>query len=216
MDKTALYLDKNDDYFGQVRSELLSLVPPGARTILEAGCGSGVFGRALKQRSPAHVVGVELSAGHADRARSVLDEVIVGDIETLMPGFEDRRFDLIIFNDVLEHLLDPWATLATAKKKLADGGAVFAAIPNVRHWSVVRELLIRADWKYTDWGILDRSHLRFFTGVSAVRMFRQCGFSKLAVHRPLQSRSKSALLNRITLGLFEDFLAPHTVIVARA
>jgi SAM-dependent methyltransferase len=216
MDKTALYRDKNDDYFSNVRSDLLPLVPVGARTILEAGCGSGAFGAALKQRSRAYVVGVELSAEHAERARSALDEVIVGDIEKLMPGLDDRRFDLIVFNDVLEHLLDPWATLATAKTKLAERGAVFAAIPNVRHWSVVRALLFSGEWKYADWGILDRSHLRFFTGVSAARMFRQSGYSQLAVHRPLQRHSRSALLNRLTFGLFDDFLASHIVIVARA
>lgn len=216
MDKRTLYLDKNDGYYDQRRTDLVPLVPLGARTVLEVGCANGAFGGELKRVLGARVVGVELSPEHAERARDLLDEVLIGDIEKIMPELGDCQFDLIVFNDVLEHLIDPWTVLSIAKTKLRKEGAIFAAIPNVRHWSVVVPLLFKAEWRYTDSGILDKSHLRFFTEESAARMFRQCEFSRLTIHKPLNKWSKSALLNQLTLGFFQDFLASHNVFVARA
>lgn len=215
MGKEKLYSSKSDSYYEESRRELIPLVPRGAKSVLEVGCGNGAFARELRKILDARIVGIELNEHQAARARQDMDEVLVGDIEEILPALDDSQYDLIIFNDVLEHLIAPWNVVNIAKAKLKAGGAIFAAIPNVRHWSVIASLVFGAEWRYGDYGLLDRSHLRFFTARSAARMFVESEFDRITLHRPLKKSSKSAMLNLLTFGLFIDFLASHNVFVAR-
>jgi GT2 family glycosyltransferase len=135
-----------------------------------------MLGAALKFRRGVHVTGIELDPEAAARARARLDDVRVGDAIGTMHALPDASFDAVVFADLLEHLAEPEAALAQARRLLAPGGVVVASLPNVRHWSVVKQLLA-GEFRYEPAGILDRTHLRFFTRTSARRLFADHGFS---------------------------------------
>ncbi len=162
-------------YFDFARPELLALIPESARHVLDIGCGSGRLGGALKARQPATVVGIELNAKAGEAARTRLDDVIVGDVEKLDKPFEEASFDCIVCGDVLEHMRDPKKFLQRARKWLSEDGRLIASIPNVRHHSVVRSLL-EGNWTYESAGLLDETHLRFFTRRDIAEMFRSVGY----------------------------------------
>lgn len=157
------------------RHEMLTFVPEAATTVLDVGCWRGGFGAALKAARP-HVVvtGIEPFPDAAGQAATRLDRVIVGLYPEVLPAGE--RFDCIVFNDVLEHMADPWETLKVTSGRLNPGGRIVASLPNVRHWNVVWSLLRAGTWTYREEGILDRTHLRFFTRSSMVDLFASCGY----------------------------------------
>jgi 2-polyprenyl-3-methyl-5-hydroxy-6-metoxy-1,4-benzoquinol methylase len=163
-------------YYEFARPEILALVPATARTVLEIGCGAGRLGEAIKARQGAAVVGVELAEAAAHAARQRLDQVFIGDIEALELPFGPRSFDAIVCGDVLEHLADPERLLGRACAWLKPSGALIASIPNVRHHTVVRSLL-EGNWTYESAGLLDRTHVRFFTRRELERLFRDTGFT---------------------------------------
>jgi O-antigen biosynthesis protein len=163
-------------YFEFERPEVLALVPASARRVLDVGCGAGRFGAALKARQGATVVGIELDGEAAGEARRRLDEVLVGDVERLEPGFAPGSFDAVVCADVLEHLRSPQRLLRRVRGWLAPGGLLVASVPNVRHHSVVRSLL-DGNWTYEPAGLLDRTHLRFFTRRALARLLEQSGFT---------------------------------------
>jgi 2-polyprenyl-3-methyl-5-hydroxy-6-metoxy-1,4-benzoquinol methylase len=163
-------------YFNFPRPEILALIPRSARQVLDVGCGAGRLGEALKARQPAEVVGIELDGAAAGAARARLDEVFVGDAERLDLPFAPGSFDAVVCGDVLEHLREPARLLRRARGWLRPGGLVVASIPNVRHHSVVAGLL-DGNWTYEPAGLLDRTHLRFFTRRTAEQLFRDAGFT---------------------------------------
>lgn len=159
------------------REEMLAFVPAGARTVLDVGCGPGGFGAALRRADPTRTVwAVEVSPDAVAEARPHYDRIIAGAFPEALAGAE-RRFDCIVFNDVLEHLVDPWATLRATVPHLGPGGTVVASIPNVRNIRVVADLVLRGRWTYTDLGVLDRTHLRFFTARTIRDLFADSGFA---------------------------------------
>jgi GT2 family glycosyltransferase/SAM-dependent methyltransferase len=163
-------------YFEFDRRELQALLPLTARDILDVGCGAGRFGAALKARQPCRVTGLEIDPAAATAARSRLDAVHEGDLETLVPPFAEGAFDAIVCGDVLEHLREPLAFLRRARTWLRPGGTMVASVPNVRHHTVVRSLL-SGNWTYEPAGLLDRTHLRFFTRRETEKLFHRAGFA---------------------------------------
>ena len=170
-------------YYSNANPDLLAKIPVTARRVLEIGCGTGGFARAYRDINPAaEYWGVELFAEAAEEAKTVLDEVVLGSIENASVLAEldarrgDRRFDVLIFGDVLEHLLDPWSVLETLRQRMEPGAVCAICIPNVGHWSLVREQLL-GRWNYADAGLLDRTHLRFFSRDTAVEMLTKAGWS---------------------------------------
>lgn len=163
-------------YYSFERPEVCACVPATAKTILDVGCASGRLGAALKKRQDCFVVGVEYEPEIANEAKDLLDEVIVGDIEEKIGTLPSDYFDCIVLADVLEHLRFPETVLQKLNRALKDTGIIVASIPNVRHWSVVRALL-EGDWNYEDAGILDRTHLRFFTRKSVLKIFADSGYA---------------------------------------
>lgn len=170
-------------YYSNVNPDLLAAAPTEARHVLEVGCGSGAFAAAYKERNPAcRYVGVELFPEAAAAARGVVDHLEIGSIEdaAVMQALDaargDTPFDLLIFGDVLEHLHDPWAVLAALRARTAPDGVCVACIPNIGHWSIIRQLMA-GRWDYADSGLLDRTHLRFFTVDTAIAMFRTAGWT---------------------------------------
>lgn len=170
-----------DRYFANVNPDLLAAIPFNAGKVLEIGAGAGALGAAFKRRHPACLwVGVEVVSEAAEHASSLLDEVYVADIELVLAKDKHERpdwlsstatYDAIVFGDVLEHLKDPWAVLRALSDYLADDGVVLACIPNVGHWTII-ESLLRGQFQYTDAGLLDRTHLRFFTAATMLESFR--------------------------------------------
>lgn len=168
-------------YYECPRHEVAELVSEASRRILDVGCGAGVLGAFLKERQGAVVWGVEYSSHAAAKASQRLDKVFVGGIEEHIDKLPASFFDTIICADVLEHLIDPWGVLARLGLLLAPGGELVASIPNVRHWSIIWSLL-EGHWKYRDAGILDRTHLRFFTKESIIELFDTTGFQLLELY----------------------------------
>lgn len=161
------------------RDDVLPYVPRNVRRVLEVGCGRGGFGRSLRKvlGPSAELVAMEAVPSQAAVARETgaFDRVHDGYFPSALPP-DESGFDLICFNDVLEHVVDPWSTVAACRDLLAPGGQVLAAIPNVQHGPTVVGLL-RGHWDYQDTGVLDRTHLRFFTRESAIGLFRGTGYS---------------------------------------
>jgi O-antigen biosynthesis protein len=181
--------EKGDTYYLRARDDLIRLVPLSAKRILEIGCAAGMTGKALQQRSLEELVGVELVEEMAEKARPYYTKVFVDDIEQLQLPFEKGHFDCIIYGDVLEHLVDPWALLRRHRDLLKDGGAIVLSVPNIRHYRIVKKLLLHGAWEYTGDGILDKTHLRFFTLKSIRSMLAEAGFDIVTiVKRPHGSR----------------------------
>ena len=170
------YASKSADYFTEARPEMLSFVPANCRRLLDVGCGTGTFGASLKQTRQIEVWGVEPFASAAAKAADKLDRVITGPFEpeTDLPA---GAFDCIVFNDVLEHMVEPDQALRYAKHLLSAGGTILASIPNVRHFPLLWQLGVRGSWEYGDCGILDRTHLRFFTKSNILKMFQDEGYA---------------------------------------
>jgi|LauGreSBDMM110SN_4_FD.fasta_scaffold11552_3 2-polyprenyl-3-methyl-5-hydroxy-6-metoxy-1,4-benzoquinol methylase len=167
------------NYYGNVNPDLLDKIPVTAKRVLEVGCGSARLGEAFKARSPdSQYFGIELFESAAKEAARVLDGVICANIEqdTSLALKLCRSFDTLVFGDVLEHLQDPWKVLAELRQYIEPGGSCIACVPNVAHWSLVSGLL-QGNWEYQDSGLLDRTHLRFFTLDSAIQMLQKAGWT---------------------------------------
>jgi SAM-dependent methyltransferase len=195
------------DSYNRINPDLLRLMPPDARKVLEVGCGAGALAEAYRRINPeVCYLGIEKNLEAADVARTSgrLDRVIVGDAETVEPATLDLPatgpgVDCLVFGDVLEHMVDPWAVLMRLAAWVRVGGQVLACIPNVQHYSVLVNLL-RGKWEYRDEGLLDRTHLRFFTLQGVQDLFAPAGLLVFEVQPQWWS---SAEFDR-----FEQIMAP--------
>jgi 2-polyprenyl-3-methyl-5-hydroxy-6-metoxy-1,4-benzoquinol methylase len=157
-------------------SSLLRAVPTESGRILEVGCAGGRLGAALKAQDPSReVFGIEREPAVAARAGEHLDRVFVLDVERDDPALEKGCLDCILYGDVLEHFVDPEAVLRRHRQLLAPGGCILCSVPNVQHHSVVAALL-QSDFQYTDTGLLDATHLRFFTYSTLVKLLLDAGY----------------------------------------
>ncbi len=152
---------------------------PADGLVLEGGVSSGYFARVLTAAGRT-VDGVELDPAEADLARTVCRRVHVGDLGAVATDELDGPYDALVFGDTLEHLVDPAGTLARLSRALRPGGTVVASIPNVAE-AGNRLRLLRGRWDYADRGILDRTHLRFFTHRTVQELFTAAGLDVVAV-----------------------------------
>lgn len=208
-------MTERHEYQDSERPELLPFLPTEVRTLLDVGCHRGAFGYSAKRSNQNLVVwGIEPNPAAADVARRRLDNVIQGSWPADMtPG---ARFDCLAFNDVLEHLADPWSALRAAHSHLKTGGRVLASVPNIRRVTLLEDLVLRGRWTYADEGLLDRTHLRFFTKSSVQDLFRDAGFAVEEVHAVgLLGGRKGTLLRRLG-PLGEELRALQWVVVARS
>jgi spore maturation protein CgeB/tetratricopeptide (TPR) repeat protein len=174
--KESSDIEKPESYYKNIRHDLIPLVPEDAKCILEVGCAEGMTGNELKKRPGVFVAGIENNEIAAEMARKVLDDVITGDVECMDIPYSPSAFDCIIFADVLEHLVNPLDILKKMSKLLKKDGTVIMSIPNVQFYGVVHQL-IEGNWTYQKEGILDETHLRFFTFKEIEKLVKEAGLS---------------------------------------
>lgn len=164
------------DYYNRVNPDLLRAIP--AEAAVEVGCGGGALGAEFRSAHPAACyIGIEYQAEAAAVAATRLSRVVTGDVEKLGAqelGIDPASVDCLVYGDVLEHLVDPWATLQRQVAWLRPGGTVVACIPNVQHWSMLVRMLT-GRWNYEAEGLMDRTHLRFFSAETIGDMLRGAG-----------------------------------------
>lgn len=197
-------------YYVEPRLDIQALVNARGTCILDVGCAAGELGHALKKAGATEVLGIELVPEAAALAREKLDQVFVGDVQTLTLPFDEASFDYIIFADILEHTVDPWAVLATYRRYLKPEGQVIASIPNIRFYAIIARLILNR-WDYQESGILDATHLRFFTLPTIRGMFQQSGYAIERVestYRLFEDQSRIGRVGAVVSRLFCRFIAP--------
>lgn len=170
MKQTPMHLNYNPD--------LLRMMPGNLNRIVEIGCSGGALAKAYTNLNPECVyTGVEIDPDFAEVAKSSCNEVICGNIEELPEGIFLQLFpsDCWIFGDTLEHLYDPWSLLQRVKPQLSPDAQIIACIPNAQHWSIQVKLNCGL-FRYEDQGLLDRTHIRWFTRITMIEMFESTGY----------------------------------------
>lgn len=209
----AFRVTEDEAYYANERADLVAQLPRPLGRVLDVGCGAGGVGRALRSAGAHELVGVELNADAAQAAGEVFDEVLVGDAEAFAAnGQLTGPFDTVVLYDVLEHLVDPAALLATLRPLIRPGGHVHVSVPNARHFSLMRDLVLRGTFGYTDWEHRDRTHLRWFTRRDIVALLQGDGWNVEAVAPSILGRNR--LVDRVTLGRTREFIALQWAVLA--
>lgn len=202
-------------YHDLVRADVFPMLPDQLGRVLDFGGGVGATGSALKRIGRARYVIV------ADRVTGQLDGIdrtCLGDLEdrdfvkTILD--ENGPFDTIMALDVLEHLRDPWTTIELLRDGLTPNGVIVVSVPNVNHYQLILPLLFRGRYTLTDSGILDRTHIRWFARHGAVELMSAPGM-RVEVVRPNIPRRSSALVDKLTFGRLQRFLAEQYLIRSR-
>lgn len=204
-------MSPSSPYETSARPEIHGLIPHDAKRILDVGCNDGGFGAWAQAQSPEREVwGIEPNANQAAVARQSLSGVVTGVYPDALDGIPGD-FDCITFNHVLEHMLDPWGALSRTHDRLTRNGVVVAVIPNVRYVGLLIDLALKGKWEYQETGLLDRTHVRFFTRSSIIPLFEDAGLSiqvlepvnRYASQRaPRLSRGLGAVLRDLSYGGF--------------
>lgn len=202
-------------YHDGTRLDAIDLLPKRLDRVIEIGCGTGATLAELKRQGRCNWAGgVELANQPAQIASTRLDRFWQGNIETLALDIDTASLDAILCLDVLEHLTDPWATLNRLTKLLRPGGIAVISVPNIRNYRVLGELLLQGRWDYRPTGIMDRTHLRFFTRKTAIALASEAG---LVVDRTvplihLKRWKLKWLLQRLACGHLDEFYAEQYLI----
>lgn len=187
----------NPAYIG-FRRDIFNLIPVNISKVLDVGCNIGVFGEQLKKMRNVEVVGIELVEEMGEIAKGKLDRVIIGDLDqiNLKDSLPTNYFDCMIFGDVLEHTKDPWKILTDSTIFLKNDGVIIASIPNIRHFTVIFNLLFKGYWPYRERGIHDKTHLRFFTLKNIKEMFLSANLKIIKIERNYRIIEKPHPYNR--------------------
>jgi ubiquinone/menaquinone biosynthesis C-methylase UbiE len=205
----------SSQYYSKIRTDLLQLLPKNIKLerTLDVGCGAGGTSELLKKEFGAkYTVGLEVVEKAAEQATERLDQVYKLSAESKELPFDANEFDLILFADVLEHLVDPWNALHRFSEFLKPGGHVIISLPNIQNWKILLKLFL-GRWEYADFGIMDRTHLRFFTVKSAVAMTSNAGFRVEKLQRTMGK--VLSFLNVLTFGLFRNHLTYHIYLLGK-
>ena len=217
-DLRSRYERKLEGYYSLKRQEMVDFVPADARTILDVGCGEGGFGSAVKTKFPGvEIWGIEPDMQSAEKAENSLDGVINAPFGNELDLLQGKKFDCIVFNDVLEHLPNPEIALQHSKKYLNPSGIILASIPNILYYPVIREVLVTQDWRYQDHGTLDNTHLRFYTRKSIVRLFQENGYEVCTVKgiNPGPCGKLYRLLNAVLFKRLYDWRYLQFAVIAK-
>ena len=162
-------------YYKSVRKDMLHYLPERYGKVLEIGCGAGVFRKALIPGC--EYQGIEPSDMAVREAREQGLSVLHGTFDDVAHELPNAHYDLVVCNDVIEHMVNPAKFLTDIKRKMAPQGVIVGSYPNIRHLFALKHLLWDKDWRYRDLGVFDRTHLRFFTMKSFARMVIEQGYT---------------------------------------
>lgn len=209
---------QNEDYFKHARTEILPFLPAKVEKVLELGAASGATFAAIRQSHPnAWGYGIELDENAAMRAKKVFNVVQIGAIEHIKFELEIARntLDLVLCLDVLEHLVDPWAAVKRLAPLLREGGRLIISVPNVRNLKFLMRLLFKGDFHYVEAGILDRTHLRFFTFETAQELGTQAGLKPIYLGgtKPPKPNSAKGIIKALTFGALEPIMQKQVLVV---
>lgn len=182
-------------YHTNPRIEILSFLnePPG--TVLDIGCGGGATGKLLKEKFPGtRVLGIEVNPQAAEHARASLDRVICASVDDVDAARDlgGETISSVLLLDVLEHLYDPWRALVRIRGWLAPGTRVIASVPNIRNLATLSRIAA-GDFEYEANGVLDITHVRFFTRATLRDLFEQTGYEV----RRLDPLTQPALVDQV-------------------
>ncbi len=207
---------KSERYYQSTRADMLQFIPTGARRTLELGCGEGNFSALLKDRLNAETWAVEINEECARNAATKLYKVINDDAYNCLGELPEEYFDCIICFDFLEHLVDPYSLLTLLKTKSVKDGVFITSIPNIRYYRVFMDFVLHGNWDYKEQGVLDKTHLRFFTYKSIIKMFEELEFEILLTKGIHSTRSRTCkLIQLLTFNFFSDIKYKHFVSVVR-
>ena len=212
---TNLYADKTREYFSRARMEIAPLLPKGIVSplrALEIGCSEGHTLEWLKKIGVCNwTAGVEPYA-ELRASPGAVDQFFKLDIEKASLNLPPASVDLILCWDVLEHLVNPWETVRRLDNLLRPGGLWIISIPNIRNYHILMDLAFNGRFDYTESGILDRTHLRFFTRKSAIELIECSGAKHVMTITDDASRWQKKMLKALGLG---DLLAKQLILSAR-
>lgn len=205
---SKFHIDKVDMSVDSSHAKLIKLVG-NSKKVFEVGCSNGYVSKVLKEQFHCSVTGLEIDPNAAKEAQKYCFRIIVGDVEEIDFSKElgDEKFDVITFGDVLEHLENPQKALEGIRGFLRDNGYVLASIPNIAHISVGLELL-EGKFNYRSTGLLDDTHIRFFTKENIQKLFRESGFEIVywdrVIVKPEETEFKT-VLNKYPVSLLSFF-----------
>jgi len=191
-------------YSNSKRPEMVSFLPSEYTNVLEIGCNTGNFRQYASESC--EYWGVEPYDKAAKIAKTKLNKVLVGLYSEVEGQLPDNNFDLIIANDVIEHMEAPWGFLQSIKNKMTKNGSLVLSIPNVRYYENLKKLLVGKDWKYEDCGVLDVTHLRFFTEKSVLRLLDENGFKIEEIRgiNPKEIKKRNFIRHQFIKFIFGD------------
>jgi 2-polyprenyl-3-methyl-5-hydroxy-6-metoxy-1,4-benzoquinol methylase len=201
------------EYFGYIRTDVLSYVPDNVETVLTLGCGFGNTEKLLVDKGVS-VVGIEPSSKAAKVARENGITVIEKFADDALAELKGQTFDCLIFSDVLEHLPQPLPVLQSSAELLKKDGIVVISVPNFRHYSVFSEVFLKGVVPDRDAGIFDRTHLQITTRKRIERWYEECGMTVVAKEYKF-ARRLERLLSTLSFGLLNEFLAPQVIVCGR-
>ena len=198
--------NKKEQYYGKQRTVLIDMLPAIQGSFLDVGCGTGATLEYLKSKGASYVAGVDINKEAIEQAsKRNLDYVLVADVEKDEMPFKEKEFDCIIFADVLEHLFNPWDTLKKISQYLKDDGYILLSIPNIKNYHILWRLIYHDEWSYCDEGILDNTHLRFFTLKEIKKLLDFAGFRILKLSWRVVSGRKFRILSALLFNKLHPF-----------
>jgi 2-polyprenyl-3-methyl-5-hydroxy-6-metoxy-1,4-benzoquinol methylase len=219
-----LYEQKRDEYFLNIRRDLVSFIPQNPdNRILEIGAGGGDTLVHIKKAGLAReVMGIELFEMPGTQQKNPsIDKFVVGNIETMSIEAPLNYFDVILCGDVLEHLINPWVVGDKLIPHLKVNGLFVISVPNFREMLNLYTIFFRADFRYESEGIRDKTHLRFFCRKNILELVSRPNL-QVVEHCPSFTKTvkgqwqyKRKIINKFTFGVFKDLFAAQYLVVAK-